>query len=193
MRIFLCALAIAAVAAISPIAFAHAVSADPAPDYGHLLAYGDDYQVYAKVDQSDVVFSAILPTTWTFTVDVDADGDGQWGYGPMVQGNNSRPHGDFGYAAAGNKFCPQYIYSSIPGDPDMIASRSNCGDRKSAAKYSVTSQPNNRMLAVYTIPLSEIRTKTGNVEFAMELYDGTSFWYFGSPQAPFELSVPTGS
>jgi hypothetical protein len=191
MRTLLRWLAFAAVA-ILPITLGRSAMADPAPDYGHLLAYGDEYQVYATIDQSDAVFSAILPTTWTYTIDVDADGDGKWGYGPMVQSGGSKPRGDFAYAAAGNDFCPQYIYSSIPSDPDMIASRSYCGERRSGAKFTVTSQPNNRKLAVYTIPLSEIRMKSGNVEFAVELYDGTSFWYFGSPQAPFELSVPSG-
>ena len=191
MRIFLRVLAFAAVAAISTVAFAHAATADPAPANGHLLAYGDEFQVYANVDQNNVVVSAILPTTWTYTVDVDADGDGKWGYGPAVQGNNSKPRGDFAYAEAGSKFCAQYIYSAIPTETDMIALSSYCGERKSAATYSATSQPDGKKLAVYTIPVSEIRTKAGDIEFTVVLYDGTSFWYFGSPQAPFVLSIPT--
>lgn len=192
MRTLLRTLAIAAVAATTIAALRQAAVADPPPDYGHLLAYGDQYRVYAKVDPNDVVFTALLPTTWAFTIDVDADGDGVWGYGPSVQGNNSKPRSDYSYATIGGNVCAQYIYSSIPGNPDMIGSRSSCGEHRTAAKLSVTSQPNDQKLAVYTIPLSEMRTKTGAVEFAIELYDGTSFWYFGSPQAPFVLSVPAG-
>lgn len=193
MRTLLRSMAFAAIAAISSVACVQAALADTATGYGHLVAYGDQFQVYVQADANNVVFSAILPTSWTYSIDVDADSDGKWGYGPAVQGNNSKPHDDYAYTAVGTSLCAQYIYSSIPSNTDMVASSSYCGERRSAAKYSVTAQPDDKKLAVYTIPVSEMRTKAGNLEFAVVIYDGTSFWYFGSPEAPVVLTIPSGT
>ncbi|HET9393654.1 MAG TPA: hypothetical protein VFO29_09090 [Candidatus Rubrimentiphilum sp.] len=161
----------------------------PNSELGHVLVLTDGVQVYVHTDAQSAIFSALLPSAWSYSILVDGDENGAWGDGPLGSRKLSHSQADFAYATARGKLCTQYIYAAYPDNPDMVYDSSVCGARKSRATFGLVAAADGVSLQTFTIPKSELRDGPGEVHFAIEVWDGSATSVFGSPSAPYVLTL----
>jgi len=168
-----------------------APAARPRTDLGHLVLLTPKAQVYVRTDELSVIFTAALPTAWSYSILVDGDQNGIWGVARHVvipPGTPSPPSPDFAYGATvDGRFCSQFIYSAYPDESDMLYESSACGGRKSAATFD-TAVTQGGALKAFTIPKRELRASTGTVHFVISIWDGSGQLVFGSPSVPFVIA-----
>jgi hypothetical protein len=161
------------------------------PELGHVLLLNDEVQAYVRTDPQSAIFTAVLPTGWSYLILIDGDQNGVWGEGPVTPRDRtlSPLSPDFAYASSHGTFCSQYIYEAYKEDPDKVSGSSFCGVRTSAATFRVDTVSDGVSLQTFTIPRSELRNGPGEVRFAIEIWNGSGTFVFGSPSAPYILTL----
>jgi hypothetical protein len=148
--------------------------------------------VHSRPDGDAMLFSASLPSGWTFMIRVDGDQDGQWGVGALSALPANRITPDHVYAQTPQgEFCPQYVYSSAPDDPGRVYGSSGCGAFHSAGRVDqLGGGATPRVLISYHVPQAELFGHFSDAHLQTCVWDMRRWDCQFSPTHPYLLPRP---
>jgi hypothetical protein len=141
-----------------------------------------------------VLFSADLPSQWTFFVRLDGDQNGNWGDGPMAPEkvvSHSTADWQIGYDPRDGSLCSQYILASRPQDPSAVLASSTCGSFSSNAVVDIQRAARaDHMRLTYRIPAKNLFGALSEAHLQICLWDGRRTDCQHSPVEPIVLRQP---